>query len=208
MSNQGHLNFLEEAMSNGTVVAVDKNVLFDQFSRAMELVREGRRRPEQVSPVLQAIIADDVISITPKAVALAGGIFHVTGNFGSVAEALDAGNYDVRWGLAENPAEIPLVVQPVDCKVRAVPLGKVVKTGELFELYPRIVGPMELFTFGVKLPEEQRKAPHFTVWLDHKGQFWFAVLHVFDRERGVDVRRNDPVDEWSGHCRVLVRESA
>ncbi|MDP3993686.1 MAG: hypothetical protein U1C57_01360 [Candidatus Doudnabacteria bacterium] len=196
-------------MSNGTVVESGKVVLFDQLSKVMELVREGNRTPAEVSRVLQAFISDDVISIAPKVVSTpTGKVFYVTGNFASAAEAIAAGNYDLKWGVAESPAEIPLIVQPVDARVRAIRLGRIVRTGELFELYPRLADPMTFLTFGVKFPEEQREAPHFTVWKDTSGQFWCAILYVRGARRGVCVARCGPGDVWFAGCRVLVRESA
>lgn len=134
-----------------------------------------------------------------------GRIFHVVRNFRSAAEAIDAGNYDSLWGLAEKPADIPLIIQPADCMVRAIPLDRVVKTEELFELYPRIMDPMTALAFGAKFPEEQRRAPHFTVWKDASGRFWCAVLNVNDQKRNVNVGQNHSGDEWRERCRILVR---
>ncbi len=184
--------------------AICERILHQEAS-VKTLLAQGNRGLERYSQLLQAIIANDVISITPKAVAVAEGIFYVTGNFQSVAEALDAGRYDVRWGLAQRPADIPLIVQPVDCRVRAVPLGQAVKTGELFELCPRLVDPMTLLTFGVKFPGEQCKALHFTVWLDAKGRFWYAILAIDGSRRAASVNWQDSCEEWKGDDCLLVR---
>ncbi len=49
-------------MSSGNIW----KTLFDQFANVMNLVREGKRTAEFVSRVLQAIIGDDEIAISPK----------------------------------------------------------------------------------------------------------------------------------------------
>src|SRR3989344_2408431 len=198
-------------MSSGNFVYTveERAALLEQFASVMKITQERQRPAKRISQALQAAIGDDDIIVVPKVIQTpTGKVFHVTGNFASAAEAIAAGNYDLKWGLAETPAKIPLIVQPVDCRVRAIPLGRLVRTGELFELYPRLVDPMTFLTFGVNFPEEQREVPHFTVWKDASGRFWCAVLNVDGAERYVHVHRSDPDVDWFAHYRVLARESA
>jgi hypothetical protein len=182
---------------------------FAQFSKAMELVREGLRKPERVSSALQAIISDDDIIVAPKIIqAPTHKVFHVTSDpkIRSAADAINALNCPVKWGIAETPAKIPMIIQPVDCKVRAILLGKVMSTEEIYKLYPKIVTPAEFFAFGAKFPEEQRKAPHFTIWLDAAGRFLCAFLDVGGDRRHVRVGLDDLGGSWGERDRVLVRE--
>jgi hypothetical protein len=196
-------------MSNGCYVWApeQKAVVFDQLSKFLELIREGKRSPE-VARVLQAVISDDDVTVTPKVATTARGeVFHVTANFKSAQEAIAALDCPVKLDLANyRPEEIPLVIQPVDCRVRAVPLDRVVKTSELFGLFPRPAGPLALFAFGAKFPDEQKKAHHFTVWLDGGGRFWYVVLFVCGDQRCVEVFRTGPGNEWGERYRLLVCE--
>ncbi len=203
-------------MSNGnsifTYTQEQEAGLFAQFSKSMEIARERQRPYDTIKQSLQAIISDDVIvQVTPKVIASADGgkVLHVTGNFDSAALALEAGNYDGRYGFAESAkqiAKVPMIVQPVDRKVRAVPLGQFRKNSELFELYPKMADPMTLFTLGAKFPKEQLDAPIFVVWKDHLGQFMYAVLHRGVSRRSVRVRQDHPDGGWNGYDRVLLCE--
>ncbi len=198
-------------MSNGAAARFvyteqQQAALFAQFSKTMELAREGQRNPQMVSRALQSVISDDDIIVQPKVMMTTDGkTFHVVGNFNSAAEAIEAGQYRVKWGAAEKPSDIPLIIQPVDCLVRAIPLGKLTKTEELFNLFPRIVDPMTFLTFGAKVPEEQRCSPVFTVWKDTLGQFWRAVLSVYGDGRCLGANPVSPGAEWDADCRVLVQ---
>lgn len=189
-------------MSNGefAYTAEQTAALFAQFSKAMELARERQRDPMFVSRQLQPIIDPNIVA------ASVAGVFHVIGNFSSAAEAIDAGDYPVKWGYAEKPDEIPLIIQPVDCFVRAVPLGRLTKARDMFSLYPRMIDPMTAFTFGVCFPEEQRKASHITLWMDTVGELWYVSLDVTGRPRLVRVRQVGPGGVFLDSCRVLVRE--
>jgi len=199
-------------MSNGTqfVYTPDQTVAhFDQFSKAMELTRERQRRPELVTQALQVIIGNEDIITAPKMITTpTGKLFHVTsdGKIRSAVAAINALDCPVKWGLEENPAQIPMIIQPVDCNARLVTLGKVTTTEEVYRLYPKIVTPGELFAFGAKFPNEQLQGPIFTVWLDASGQFFYAILDVDGGKRNMGVLDDHPGDEWSGDCRALVRE--
>lgn len=108
-------------MSNSTFVWTPEETVigFAQFSKGMELAREGQRSPETVSRALQAVIMDDDIIVVPKVIQTpTGKIFHVTSDvkIRTAADAIAALNCPVKWGLAETPAKIPMVIQPVDCK--------------------------------------------------------------------------------------------
>ncbi|MBI4050830.1 MAG: hypothetical protein HY396_02550 [Candidatus Doudnabacteria bacterium] len=198
-------------MSSGVFeyTAEEKAALLDQFGDVLGLVQERKRHPRHISRALQAAIGDDEIVVVPKIIQTpTGKIFHVTsdGKIRTAADAISALNCPVKWGLAEKPVEIPMIIQPVDCRVRVVPLGEIRTTEEVYSLYPGIVSPAEFFAFGTKFPEEQREAPIFTVWLDALGRFWEAILAVYVRERDVGVSRVRPDIEWLAYCRVLVRE--
>jgi hypothetical protein len=199
----------ELTMSNGTFVWTPEQTAagFAQFSKAMELVREGHRRPEIVSRALQVVIGDEDIITAPKMITTpTGKIFHVTGNFRTAEEAIASTDCKVKWGLAETPAKIPMIIQPVDCKVRAIELGKTMTTEEIYKTFPNIISPAEALAFGAKFQQEQTEAPHFTVWLDAAGRFFYVVLGVGSDERSVNVDGDDPGGQWGGRCRVLVRE--
>jgi len=202
-------------MGNGTFVHTteEKAILFAQFSKSMELAREGQRPFEDVSRPLQAIISDDmVVQITPKVVQSADGgrVFHVIGDFESAESALVAGGYKYRYDYAAAKAnkivEVPMIIQPVDRKVRLVPLGQIRTTRELFGLYPKIADPMTLLTLGARFPKEQLEGPIFVVWKDHSRRFWYAILSRDGFDRYVDVIQYYPDYEWGGNYRVLLCE--
>lgn len=197
-------------MSNGTLWTPEqKGVIFDQVSRVMELGREGLREQPEVSRALQAIIGDDDIVVVPKvAQSPDGKVFHVTSDvkIRTAADAIAATGCEVKWGLAETPEKIPMVIQPADCRARLVELGKATTVEEIYTSFPRVVSPGEYFAFGGKFPEEQKAGPIVEVWLDAQGQFCCAFLSVYGGERYVDVRRGRPVGKFNGGCRVLVRE--
>ncbi|MDO8668139.1 MAG: hypothetical protein Q7K35_03500 [bacterium] len=181
--------------------------LLSQFGHAMELVNERQRPASRVSLALQAVIRDDDIVVVPKVTATpAGKVYHVTGNARSAQEAINLLSGLLKLNLASNPAKIPLIIQPVDCYVRAVPLGKIVKTRELFGLFPRIVSPMTLFAFGAKFPEEQRLARHFTLWANVDNQFWYALLGVNGDQFTVDVSQRHLDGQWYDSDHILVYE--
>ena len=196
-------------MSSGKFTYTQEQKLghYAQFVHAMKIAQEQQRDPEVVKRSLQAIISDDMnVSFTPKIITTpSGNVYHVVGNYDSATAAIEAGNYGEKWGTAQNPEKIPLIIQPVNSFVRLVPLGEFVRNDKLFEIYPRIADPMTLFTLGVQLPELLLEGPIFTVWRFGE-QFWYAVLLVRGRERRVDVYPSDPGDRWSAHYRVLVRE--
>ena len=181
---------------------------YRQLASVMGYVLGGQRSAGRVSAVLQTIISDDDIVVVPKVTAAATGkIFHITGNARSAKEAIGALNCPVKWGLAETPEKIPMIIQPVDCRARAIPLGQIRTTGEIYKFYPKILSPVEFFAFGAKFLDQQREAPYLSVWLDTLGRFWCAILGVHgDGRRDVVVRLDRPGGEWSEGCRVLVRE--
>ncbi len=188
----------------------EKASLLAKFSKSMDLANEGARSFEAVSRPLQAIISDENIVVVPKvSIAPDGGrIFHVTANFASAQEAIDAGKYPRKWALANTPAEIPLVIQPVDSRVRAVSLGEYRRTKEIFGLYPNIMSPIAVLAFGALFPEEQRDKPIFSIWKDAVGKFWCVFLSTSDCERLVGVFQEDLDDKWDDSSRVLVSEPA
>ena len=181
--------------------------LYAQAASVTKIIMERQRPYKLVSQALQAVISNDDIVVVPRVkVTSKGKVFHVTGNARSAKEAIDALDCPVKWGLAETPEKIPLVIQPVDCRVRPVPLDKITKGWDLFTLFPRMVSPMALFAFGAKFPDEQREAPHFTLWLDSNGQFWCAFLGVGDGKRHVYVDQDHPMAQWRDKCRLLIYE--
>jgi len=191
-------------MSNGA-----KSVLFDQLSRAAELVREGNRRPEELSPLLTAFIRNDAVHITPKAVLKENGLWHVTGNFTTVEEAITAGGYDRLWGLADRPAEIPMGIQPVDEFADMVPADTLFPEGrdyvtaeEAYNSLP-MVSPIAALAYGVKFPDEQRRHPLVIIWRDGLGRLWYAVLFSDAGERGLGVRRVHPGDRFGSRDQFL-----
>lgn len=196
-------------MGNGNYTyTIEQEVAhYAQFRKAMKIAGDRQRPPEFITRSLQAIISDDVnVFTTPKVITTpTGNVYHVVGNYDSASTAIEAGNYDEKWGLARDPDKIPLIVQPVNSFVRPVLLGEFVRNDKLFELYPRIADPMTLFTLGAQHPELQREGPIFTVW-KFGDQFWCAVLGVGGRGRSVFVDHDDPDRGWYGHYRVLVRE--
>lgn len=184
----------------------ERAALLDQFASTMEIVLERQRPASRVSLALQALIGDDDIVVVPKVTATpTGKIFHVTGNARSVKEAIEALDCPVKWGLAETPEKIPMIIQPVDCKVRTIPLSQIRTTEEIYN-FPKILTPAEFFAFGAKFPKEQCEAPILDVWLDALGRFWYAVLDVNGDERNVRVGQSRPGGKWSEGCRVPVRE--
>jgi hypothetical protein len=186
---------------------VEKAALFSQFASVMKIAHNQERPAARISLALQAAVSDDDIIVIPKVIQTpTGKVFHVTGNARTATDAINALDCPVKQGLAGTPAKIPMILQPVDCKVRAVPLGMVISTEEVYSLYPKILTPAEFFAFGAKFPEEQRKASHFTIWLDAKGRFWRAVLGADVGRRGVEVYLANPDVLWHVRYRVLVRE--
>lgn len=185
----------------------ERAVLLDQFASVMKITQERQRPAARVSLALQAAISDDDIVVVPKVtVTPTGKVYHITGNARSAKEAVDALDCPTKWGLAETPEKISMIIQPVDCQARAITLGQVRTTEEIYRLYPKILTPAEFFALGAKFPEEQRQAPLFMVWLDALGRFWCAVLGVDGGQRLVGVGRICPDGKWNESYRVPVRE--
>ena len=177
--------------------------LIARFCKGVNFFRE--QKTKLVLDERQRVTNDDKIVVDPRiTVTSTGKVFHVTGNARSGKEAIEALNCPVSWALVNTPEMIPLIIQPVDSMVRTASLGGLTKTMELFGLYPRVVSPMALFYFGAMFPEEQRQAPHFTVWLDDIGQFWFAILDVNGGKRSVHVNRGYGEGVWFKSYRLLV----
>lgn len=134
-------------------------------------------------------------------------IFHVTSDLEiwSTEDAVNALNCPIRRGLANTPKEIPMVVWPVDCKVRAITLRRIMTMAEVYSLYPNIVTPAELFAFGAKFPKEQQNGMIFTVGLDLDLLFG-VFLDFYAGARTVCVVELHPRDERPATSRVLVRE--
>lgn len=187
----------------------EQAALLGQFADVMEAARERQRPAKKISLALSAAISDDDIVIQPKIVQTATGkVFHVTSdvNIRTAADIINALGCPVKWGLAEKPEKIPMVIQPVDCRARLVPLGKTMTAEEIYTSFPMALSPVEWGAFGVKFPDEQREDPVIGVWLDASGQFFCGILGVYDGGRYVDVSPCDPGNGFDGYCRVLVRE--
>lgn len=199
-------------MSSGTrfdYTLEDRSVLLGQISDVTKFANEQLRPAARISLALQAAIMDDDIIVVPKVTQTpTGKIFHVTSDvkIRTAADAIAATGCKVKWGLAETPEKIPMVIHPVDCRVRAVPLGQVRTTEEIYSFYPKIMTPAEFLAFGARFPKEQEEARHFTVWLDGTGRFWYAVLFIRGDERNVLVRGCRPGGRFYVRSRVLVRE--
>ena len=197
-------------MSNGKYVYSPEQELavYRLGTKAMELVREANCRPELAQTALQAMISDDDITIAKKVVSTPNGkLFHVTSasNIRTGSDAINGLDCKVKWGLAETPDKIPMILQPVDEQVRAVPLGKVMTAEEIYFSFPKSTTPAGWAAFGAKFPEEQRKAPHIVVWL-FQGQFFYGLLFICDVRRSVCVSQCRPGLRFYGGCCVLVRE--
>lgn len=197
-------------MSNGKYVYSPEQELavYRLGTKAMELVREANCRPELAQTALQAIISDDDIAITKKVVSTPNGkIFHVTSasNIRTGADAIKALDCKKKWGLAETPDKIPMIIQPVDEQVRAVQLGKVMTAEEIYVSFPKSTTPAGWAAFGAKFPKEQLEAPHIVVWL-FQGQFFYGDLDVYVGERDVRVNPCNPAIRFDDRCCVLVRE--
>ncbi len=199
-------------MSNGTRFAYtveQKSVLLDQFSKAMELVRERNRRPEQVTQALQVIIGDEDIVTSPKVVkSPTGHVFHVISDpkIRSAADVINALDCPIKLGLAKNPGDIPMVVQPVDCKVRPVPVGNMETADELFGLFPKIATPAEFFAFHARFPKERWKQPHITVWWDARGRLCSALVGTHELEEFVCIPEDSATVILRKDYHLLVRE--
>ncbi len=195
-------------MSNGTFTYTQEQTVahFAQFSKAMEMAREGQCDPANVTRALQAIIGRDEIVVASRvAVTPTGKIFHVTGDARSAAKAIEATGCPVKWNVAETPSKIPMSILPVDCHAQIAPLGKTTTTEEIYKI-PKIASFNQIFAFAAEFPAEQLDDPIVTVCLDAEGQFWYAILVRRGSGRGVDVDQNHPDDEWDGVCRVLLCE--
>lgn len=196
-------------MSNGApfeYTIEEKAALFDQFSRAMQIAREGQRPADFVSRAQQAVIGDDMIIVKPKVEIVAGEkIFLITGEFNTALDVI--AGYPVKWGYADGKADqIPLIIQPGDVRGRLVNWGRKVYNHELPKLLPNLMDPFNTLRFGLKFPDEQRKRPIGTVWRDANGRFWYVYLGVYDGRLRVDVGPSDPGAFWYGGVDFLVRE--
>ncbi|MBI3952355.1 MAG: hypothetical protein HY336_00160 [Candidatus Doudnabacteria bacterium] len=196
-------------MSSGNSTAVARNpweTAFGQFADAMDLLREGKRSPEDAAKVLGTFISGDEIVVKPR-VEIVGGekVFLITGEFNTAADVIAP--YPVKWGYADGKADqIPMVIQPGDVRGRLVNLGRVVYNRELPKLLPNLLDPFNALRFGLKFPDEQRQRPIGTVWRDASGRFWFVCLRVFDGRPDVVVSPGGPGGDWSGGVDFLVRE--
>jgi hypothetical protein len=187
----------------------ERSLLLGKVSDVAKFAHEQLRPADRLSLALDAAISDDDIIVVPKVVQSPNGqIFHVTSgsNIRTGADAINALDCKVKWGLAETPNKIPIILQPVDETVRAVPLGKVMTAEEICFSFPKSTTPAGWAAFGAKFPEEQRKAPHIVIWLDASGQFFYGYLDICDDERIVDVYPCRPGYGFDGRCCVLVRE--
>ncbi|GEM_PF-1267618 len=190
-------------MSNGAHVytSEDDAALFAQFSKSMELVRERQRDKHFVSKQLQPIIDPNILAAqTPE------GWHHITSNFSSAAEAIDATKCPLRWGFAEKPAEIPMICQPVDCRVKPVQLDQRMTSTEVYAKYTKMADPNKLFTFGARVQDFQRKQLVFTLWKFNE-RLWCACLLVVGGQRDVNVFPDGPDGVWGADGCVLVCES-
>lgn len=199
-------------MSNGTATFAyteqEKAAIFDQFSKSMEIAREGQRHPKRVSDALQCIIGDDDIIVRPK-VTIVGGekVYHITGDFNTAAEVIEAGNYPVKWGYADGKIDkVPMVIWSGDVRARIVVPGRVVYNRELPKLLPNMLDPFNALRFGVKFQSEQLERPIAVVCMDASGEFWYVYLDRFDDERSVGVSQRGPDGVWGDFVGFLVRE--
>lgn len=186
----------------------EKATLLDQFADVMELMRERQRPAQKISRAFQSLIADDDIIVQPKVTVVSGEkVYHITGDFNSAAEAIEAGDYPVKWGYADGKASaIPMVILPGDVRARIVVPGRVVYNRELPKLLPNMLDPFNALRFGAKFQSEQLERPLAAVWRDAAGEFWYIYLHRYGDERLVDVSEHNPDDHWRGHVGFLVRE--
>lgn len=135
----------------------------------------------------------------------AEGWHHINSNFTSAVEAIDATECPVRWGFAKNPAEIPMICQPVDHLVKPTPLNRRMTSPEVYAQYAKMADPNKLFTFGARVQAFQLNQLVFTLWM-FNGQLWFASLGTFGEQRDVLVDPVHPDVVWlEGRC-VLVCE--
>ncbi len=193
-------------MSSGTAIVNEWEVAFGQVADVMKLLREGNRTPASVKPALQSIISDDIVVVQPK-VTMQGDvkIYHVVASFNNAAEVIEATGCPVRWGFADgNMGKVPMVVQPVNQRMRIVIPGRVVYNRELPKLLPNLVSPIAALGFGFRFPNEQTERPLATVWRDAVGRFWYVYLGVYGRQRSVRVRQFEPDDYWGDHVGFLV----
>jgi hypothetical protein len=108
----------------------------------------------------QEIISDDKTVIVPKVtVTPTGKVYHITG--------------EARF--ADKPAKIPMILQPVDAKVRLAHLGKTMTTKEIYNL-PKIASPAQMLAFGTNFQAEQLEDPIVTVWLNALGLGFLNLL--------------------------------
>ncbi len=187
----------------------EQAALLGQFADVMEAARERQRPAQKISLALSAAISDDDIIRVPKVVQTSTGkIFHVSSgnNIRSATDAINTLDCKVKRGLAETPNKIPMILQPVDEHVRAIPLGKVMTAEDIYFSFPKSTTPAGWAAFGAKFPEEQRKAPHIVIWLDASGRFFCGNLFVCGDGRGVGVGPCGPGEEFHAYCCVLVRE--
>lgn len=178
---------------------------FGRVNSVMDMIWSGTRL-DRVDRGLQAIVNDDDFVINPKVTVVGGEkVYHITSdsNVRSATAAIEALNCASRYGLALAPAKIPMALQPVDCKARLVPLGKVMTTEQIYNL-PSLVSPAQYFAFGAKFQKAQMDGPIIAVWLGPGGQFWYALLDHLGGEPDVTVNQVDPDDGWDSHYRVLL----
>lgn len=196
-------------MSSGNVSERNEwEVAFGQVADVMKMVREGNRTPGSISSAMQAVIGDHIITVQPK-VTMDGDtkIYHVVANFANATEAVNACDCPVKWGYADGKmGEVPMVVQPVNQRMRIVIPGRVVYNRELPELLPNLVSPIAALGFGFKFPELQRNQPIATVWRDAQGGFWCVYLSVDGDQRSVGVNQRGPGDGWGDDVGFLVGE--
>jgi hypothetical protein len=196
-------------MSNGEVLQGTsamalKGQVWDQESKVRELVRERKRPLKHYSRILQAIINDDEIRITPKVAP--DGWVHIRSDFDSAKDML-AGYTKVvdRDNKPVEPRDISMIIRPVDAVVKPVRFPKTTSGKNVFDLCgiygSNVADPGQLFTFGTQAKEFSGLV--YTFWKDAGGTLFYAC--VDPRSWGsVEVSWLHPTDEYTADCYLLI----
>lgn len=134
-------------------------------------------------------------------------VFHLSGKFATLADAINAGGYDRLIGVAEFPTEINgVTIHDVFCDA----LLEYPKESLTFEqAYYRYFSDdaadlSDLAVFGVRYPDVQRKFPVAVIWKDGD-ELWWAGLGGHN-DRGFFVDRVGTRKRLHVDFRYLIRK--
>lgn len=131
--------------------------------------------------------------------------FHVTSNASSAEEAVQG--LSMRVGLLCDLSKIGAVIKPVDCRIRAVWLGKEMTLAQVLREHSNIVTLAEFLACRNKFQEAQTKARILGVWKNRRGRISYGLMgYTPGGSHFAALLYEKPDQLCAAHCCVLVRK--